>query len=146
MSLYLLTPIYTDETFLLLQRTSEKYALTHTYKQSNIKVTYIETLTISLKVIYIKMSVARNGVGDPSSNPRQGFTSNWNFRERHKSLFSSPSSEKILEPIGLVVECSAMAREYGFQSKVESYQRLKTCYLIPLCLILSIIRYVSRVK
>ena len=39
-----------------------------------------------------------------------------------------------------------MARETGVQSQVESYQRLKKCYLIPPCLTLSIIRYVSRVK
>ena len=39
-----------------------------------------------------------------------------------------------------------MARETGVQSQVESYQRLKKWYLIPPCLTLSIIRYVSRVK
>ena len=37
-------------------------------------------------------------------------------------------------------------RETGVQSQVESYQRLKKWYLIPLCLTLSIIRYGSRVK
>ena len=44
------------------------------------------------------------------------------------------------------VECLTMDRETGVQSQVESYQRLKKWYLIPLCLTLSIIRYVSRVK
>ena len=39
-----------------------------------------------------------------------------------------------------------MARETGVQSQVESYQRLKKWYLIPPCLTLSIIRYVSRSK
>ena len=39
-----------------------------------------------------------------------------------------------------------MARETGVQSQVESYQRLKKWYLIPPCLTLSIIRYVSMVK
>ena len=34
----------------------------------------------------------------------------------------------------------------GVQSQVESYQRLKRCYLIPPCLTLSIMRYVSMVK
>ena len=37
-------------------------------------------------------------------------------------------------------------REIGVKSHVESYQRLKKWYLIPPCLTLSIIRYVSRVK
>ena len=44
------------------------------------------------------------------------------------------------------VECSSMIWETGVQSKVESYQRLQKWYLIPPCLTLSIIRYVSRVK
>ncbi len=38
-----------------------------------------------------------------------------------------------------------MALETGIQSQVESYQRFKKWYLIPPCLTLSIIRYVSRV-
>ena len=45
-----------------------------------------------------------------------------------------------------VVECSSVAQETGVQSQVESYQRHKKWYLIPLCLTLSIIRYISRVK
>ena len=44
------------------------------------------------------------------------------------------------------VECSPMARKTGVQSQVELNQRLKKWYLIPPCLTLSIIRYVSRVK
>ena len=39
-----------------------------------------------------------------------------------------------------------VAREVGVQSQVESYQRLKTSYLIHPFLALSIIKYVSRVK
>ena len=39
-----------------------------------------------------------------------------------------------------------MGRKTVVQSQVESYQRLRKCYLIPPCLTLSIIRYVSRVK
>ena len=49
-------------------------------------------------------------------------------------------------PIGLMVEGSPMARETGVQSQVESYQRLKKCYMIPPCLTLSIIRHVLKVK
>ena len=48
--------------------------------------------------------------------------------------------------IGLVVECSPMDRETVVQSQVESYQRLKKWYLIPPCLSICIISYVSRVK
>ena len=44
------------------------------------------------------------------------------------------------------LECSPIARETWVQSQVESYQRLKKWYLMPLCLTLSIIRYGSRVK
>ena len=43
------------------------------------------------------------------------------------------------------VECSPVARETKVQSPVESYQRLKKCYLIRPCLTFSI-RYASRVK
>ena len=39
-----------------------------------------------------------------------------------------------------------MVRETRVQSQVESYQRLKKWYLVPPCLTLSIIRYVSRGK
>ena len=45
-----------------------------------------------------------------------------------------------------LLECSPMARETWVQSQVESYQRLKKWYLLPLCLTLSNIRYGSRVK
>ena len=44
------------------------------------------------------------------------------------------------------VEYSPMVWETGVASQVESYQRLKKWYLIRPCLILSNIRYVSRVK
>ena len=43
------------------------------------------------------------------------------------------------------LECSPMAQETWAQSQVKSYQRLKKYYLIPPCLTLSNIRYVSRV-
>ena len=39
-----------------------------------------------------------------------------------------------------------MARETWVQSQVESYQRLKKWYFMPLCLTLSFIRYGSTVK
>ena len=44
------------------------------------------------------------------------------------------------------IELSPMVQQIGYQSQVESYQRLKKWYLIPPCLTLSIIRYVLRVK
>ena len=44
------------------------------------------------------------------------------------------------------LECSPMARKTRVQSLIESYQRLKKWYLMLPCLILSIIRYGSRVK
>ena len=44
------------------------------------------------------------------------------------------------------VECLQMVRKTGVQPQVESYQRLKKWYLIPPCLTLSVIRYVSMVK
>ena len=44
------------------------------------------------------------------------------------------------------VESSPMIRETRVQSQVASYQRLLKWYLIPLCLTLSNIRYVSTVK
>ena len=50
------------------------------------------------------------------------------------------------KPIDLVIECSPMTWEAGVRSQVESYQRLRKWYLIAPCLILSSIRYVSRVK
>ena len=44
------------------------------------------------------------------------------------------------------VECSSIIWETWVQSQVGSYQRLKKWFLIPTCLTLIIIRYVSRVK
>ena len=55
----------------------------------------------------------------------------------------------ILYTVGFMakgVECSPMVRETWVQSYVASYQRHKRWYLIPPCLTLSSIRYVSRVK
>ena len=48
--------------------------------------------------------------------------------------------------LALWVECSHMIRETWVQSPVASYQKLKKWYLIPPCLKLSNIRYISRVK
>ena len=39
-----------------------------------------------------------------------------------------------------------MVWETTVQSQVETYQRLKKCYLIPPCLTFNIIRYISRIK
>ena len=44
------------------------------------------------------------------------------------------------------LEFSPMSRETWVQYQVESYQRLKKWYLMPLCLTLIILRYGSRVK
>ena len=41
-------------------------------------------------------------------------------------------------------QCLPMSQETGVQSQVESYQRLKKWYVIPPCITLSTIRYVSR--
>ena len=49
-------------------------------------------------------------------------------------------------PLVKKLEHSPMARETAVQSQVKSYQRLKNWYLMSPCLILSIIRYGSRVK
>ena len=48
--------------------------------------------------------------------------------------------------IGMRVRVFPMAQEIWVQSLVETYQRLKKWYLMPPCLTLSNIRYVSRVK
>ena len=45
-----------------------------------------------------------------------------------------------------LASCLPIARETGVQSHVDSYQRLKKWYLMPLCLTPSIIRYGSRLK
>ena len=44
------------------------------------------------------------------------------------------------------LECLPRTRETWVHSHVESYQRLKKWYLMPLCLTLSIIRHGSRIK
>ena len=49
-------------------------------------------------------------------------------------------------PIGQVVERSPMGRESGVPPQFESCQKLKKSYLIPSCLTLSVIRYVSKIK
>ena len=48
--------------------------------------------------------------------------------------------------IDLVVECSTMVQDTWVQSQIASYQRLLKWNLIPPCLTLSNIRYVSKVK
>ena len=45
-----------------------------------------------------------------------------------------------------MIRMFAMAWEIGVQSQVKSCLRLKKWYLMPPCLILSLIRYRSRVK
>ena len=69
------------------------------------------------------------------------------YQKRSLQITLSHSHQLYFDrPIDLVVECSPMAWETGVQSQVESYQRLRKWHLIPPCLTLSIIRYVSRVK
>ena len=54
---------------------------------------------------------------------------------------------RLKSPVVYHLHISPMVRETGVQSQFESYQSLKKkWYLIPPCLTLSIIRYVSRVK
>ena len=52
----------------------------------------------------------------------------------------------LTRPLAWWVKSSPMVWETGVQYQVESYQRLKKWYLMPPCLILSIIRLGSRVK
>ena len=49
-------------------------------------------------------------------------------------------------PLAQWLECLPMIREIGVQSQVESYLRLKKWYLMPPCIMLSIVRYGLRVK
>ena len=64
-------------------------------------------------------------------------------QESYMSYYSTQWWVKLLAQS---VECSPMVRETWVQSQVESYQRLQKWYLIPPCLTLSNIRYVSGVK
>ena len=72
--------------------------------------------------------------------------------KKHSSNSCRPISftfGKGLKPLILFtlwVECSPLARETWVQSQVASFNRLKKWYLIPPCLTLSIIRYVSRLR
>ena len=52
----------------------------------------------------------------------------------------------IHRPIGLMSRAFTNGQRDWVESQVESYQRLKKWYLIPPCLKLCAIRYVSRVK
>ena len=52
----------------------------------------------------------------------------------------------ILTPVLYMVPDIGMMVRMFANGPVESYQRLKKCYLIPPCLTLSIIKYGSRVK
>ena len=67
-------------------------------------------------------------------------------RERERERERTTCYWHNLMIFGLLVECSPMAWETGIQSQVKSYQTLKQWFLIPPCLTLSIIRYISRVK
>ena len=66
--------------------------------------------------------------------------------------FNSPNMDRIQSYIYIYiyiykcVECLLVVQETWVQPQVASYQRLLKCYLIPPCLTLSNIRYVSRVK
>ena len=70
------------------------------------------------------------------------------YRQQQLYGHSSPITKtiQVRRPLAEGLECSPMARETWVQSQVGSYQRLKKWYLMPPCLTLSIIRYVSRVK
>ena len=51
-----------------------------------------------------------------------------------------------LQSMVIIIKSEQRIRETWVQSLVQSYQRLKKWYLIPPCLTLSVIRYVSRLK
>ena len=86
--------------------------------------------------------------------PALALASHWSLSESKSpqvsrtllSILANLNNAVMNQLIGLVVDCSPMARGTGVQSQVELYQRLKKWYLIPPCLTLSIIRYVSRVN
>ena len=63
------------------------------------------------------------------------------FDCNYNNVFNAPSGS-----LAQWVECLLMVRETWVPSQFASYQRLLKWYLIPPCLALSIIRYVSRVK
>ena len=56
------------------------------------------------------------------------------------------SSQKLRQITGNYLQCSPIVPETWVQSQVESYQKFLKWYLIPLCLTLSNVRYVSRIK
>ena len=62
------------------------------------------------------------------------------------SAVFTPAGHVKTSPLAQWVKCSPMTRETWVQFQVASYQRLLKWYLIPPCLTLSNIRYVSRVK
>ena len=66
------------------------------------------------------------------------------YHKFHHSWYIFQVSSRI--PLAKWVECSPMVRETWVQFQIESYQRLKKWYLMPLSLTPSIIRYGSRVK
>ena len=94
--------------------------------------------------IYIYIYIYIFLLNNPTKRSRVDKVGEWG--EHLDSEFLEIILPSFDRPIGLVVECSPMARETGVQSQVESYQRLKKWYLIPPCLTLSIITYVSRIK
>ena len=70
------------------------------------------------------------------------------FAKNHWLLAYTILTKKIFALLSVLlplwVECSPMVRKTWDQSQVASYQRLSKWYLIPPCLTLSNIRYVSR--
>ena len=66
----------------------------------------------------------------------------WKLFELKRNTWNYVSSGSLAK----WVESSPMARETRVRSQVASYQRLKKWYLLPPCLTLSIIRYISSVK
>ena len=65
------------------------------------------------------------------------------FSYSRKNVLHFVCIKFIYKSIGLV---GRVVRDIGVKFHVDSYQSLKKWYLIPPCLILSIIRYISRVK
>ena len=85
-----------------------------------------------------------NGTNFPSDDEVKSTVSKW-LKSLSKNIYtSSLLTKNVLS--AQWVECLLMLRETWVQSQVASYQRLKKWYLIPLCLTLGNIRYISRVK
>ena len=81
--------------------------------------------------------------------PKQSFFFWWGVTSLRWRGFESQRCHEYIfinQRIGLVGWVFANDPGDRVQSQVESYQRLKKWYLIPPCLTLSYIRYISRVK